>query len=191
MRARTVAARDRRLKFMITAAVLAVVLIFPAVVTAHHGPPPKPKPKIPTLTGNWGCLGTGASENSTSLKSFSIGEVIQMTAGNNAISRGSIVFNGGSEACQFTITGGNYLLNLAGVGTLDLQISIPASNPEGDFTCDELLGLPSGMTSTVMHYDVVVAAGAKQISFSSQDDFVDQAPDKGDFPSLGGQCLRQ
>jgi hypothetical protein len=111
---------------------------------------------------------------------------------------GTSFFNVIGEACSFPITGGSFTIGSSGVGTVSLNLTIPAQDLDSDFSCARTFtNLDPSDTSVTENYNVVIANGKKQISFRSADDFLSGAvpvplgADKGDIIALTGQCLKQ
>jgi len=160
------------------------------------------KDKKPRVTARWGCLGQGVATLTSGLNTgltISLAELIQFDTDNKGHVLSGNIFNiFGGEACTFPIIGGSYDFDSSGVGKASFNLTIPALDPDGDFPCvNFFLALDPSDTSVTENYNVVLANGKKQISFSSADDFLtDAAPvalgaDKGDLLALTGQCLKQ
>ena len=154
----------------------------------------------PTSAASWGCLGQGVTNGGVTGLSFSFAELIQVDTDNKGnVLSGTKFFNFDGEACSFPITGGSFTIGSSGVGTVSLNLTIPAQDLDSDFSCWRpfFRDLDPSDTSLTENYNVVMANGGKQISFSNADDFLSGAApvplgaDGGDIVALTGQCLRQ
>jgi hypothetical protein len=141
------------------------------------------------LVGKWACAGQGAfGDNPGTL--FTINEALQLaTDATGKVSSGTLIYSAG-ETCDFTVAAGStYNVNASnGTGVIDLNLTVPESDEDGDFDCSSIFG-----ASPTVEADIVVVNGAQQFLFTSADDYVTSKAeeDAGDFVPISGQCVKQ
>jgi hypothetical protein len=177
-----------------------VAIVFFLTLALPHGASARP-----SLSGKWGCLATDVVGSPATGVTVNISQLIQFKANKaGKIISGTILANRGGEVCSLTITGGSYSIGTGGVGTLQLNLTIPPKDQErqaplanSDFFCAALFDLPNGTPTVTQNYDVITVDGNTQLHISSADDFLTNTAavsgDAGsaDFSGFAGRCLMQ
>jgi hypothetical protein len=139
--------------------------------------------KDANMKGGYGCLGLA--------ELGAISQIMQFTAdGKGNITSGKIYFALEGELCTYSLSSGSYNVDSSGVGTMTLNWSLSANDPDMDLDCSATeLGTGFGEA-----FAIVLDSSGRALEFNAQDDFLSGPEFTGTDPGdlfMDGSCTRQ